>query len=107
MTKWDRCTAAVRIVGEELLQQFWRRHPDVKSWLATWRDQVRRETWATPSTVLQQHSNASIVGKDRVIFRVKGNRYRLIVKVFYPLRIVYIRWIGPHAEYDRINAKEV
>ena len=52
-------------------------------------------------------SRASIVGRDRVVFRIKGNDYRLVVRVFYPGRQVFIRFIGTHAEYDRINAEEV
>lgn len=52
-------------------------------------------------------SQASIVGSTRVVFRMKGNEYRLVVDIFYPGREIYIRFIGTHAEYDRINAAEV
>ena len=51
--------------------------------------------------------NASIVGNNRVVFRIRGNNYRLVVEIFYPGRKVFVRFIGTHAEYDRINAEEV
>ena len=75
--------------------------------LKAWYDQARREQWGSPANVQALYPSASIVGKDRVVFRLKGGAYRLIVKVFYPGWQVYIRFIGTHAEYDRINTEEV
>lgn len=54
-----------------------------------------------------KYRNASIVGDNRVVFNIKGNDYRLVVKINYPLRVVYIRFVGTHAAYDRINVEEV
>ncbi len=97
----------MRIIAKRTLREFWERHPDAKEALDSWHEQTRREEWASPAEVRARYPRASIVGFDRVVFRIKGNRYRMVVRVFYPGRIVYIRFIGTHAEYNRINAEEV
>ena len=56
---------------------------------------------------MERYANARIIGNYRLVFNIKGNHYRLVVSVFYPGREVYIRFIGTHAEYDRINPEEV
>ena len=94
----------MRIIAKRTLTAFWQRYPDAEGWLQA---KVRREDWDSPATVQRQHPRASIVGSDRVVFRVRGNNYRMIVRVFYPGRIIYIRFVGTHAEYDRINVEEV
>ena len=63
--------------------------------------------WATPSQLKEQFRNASILKDRRVVFNIKGNDYRLVVKINYPYRVVYVRYIGTHNEYDNINAEEV
>ena len=75
--------------------------------LFAWFREVEKEDWDSPIKVRDRYPRASIVGKDRVVFRIKGNAYRLIVRVNYPYRAVVIRFIGTHAEYDRIDAKEI
>ena len=72
-----------------------------------WYRETRRERWHTPAEVILRHPNASIVGNDRVVFRIKGNAYRLVVRVDYQYGHVYIRFVGTHSEYNRINAAEV
>ena len=64
-------------------------------------------TGDTPSAVKAKYRNASILGGNRVVFNVKGNTYRLVVKIKYAYRVVYVRFVGTHAEYDAVNAKEV
>ena len=97
----------MRIYSKRTLREFWERHPDAERALDEWYRRARREDWASPTSVTALWSRASIVGRDRVVFRIKGNDYRLVVRVFYPGRQVFIRFIGTHAEYDRINAEEV
>ena len=75
--------------------------------LREWHAEVEREDWATPAALLRRYPNASIVGSDRAVFRIRGNSYRLVVRIFYPARTVYIRFVGTHAEYNRVNAEEV
>lgn len=64
-------------------------------------------TWKSPSEVKEDYPSASIIGDDRVVFNIRGNHYRLVVHFPYQFGQVYIRFIGTHAEYDRINATEV
>ena len=97
----------MRIIAKKNLLEFWQQHSDAEGSLKAWYDQARREQWGSPARVKELYPTASIVGKDRVIFRLKGGAYRLIVSVVYPLERVYICFIGTHAEYDRINAEEV
>ena len=97
----------MRIIAKRTLREFWERHADAKQQLEDWYREVSSADWNTPAAVRSQYPRASIIGNYRVVFRIKGNDYRLVVKIFYPGRVVYIRFIGTHAEYDRINAEEV
>jgi mRNA interferase HigB len=68
---------------------------------------VARADWASPSAVKAQFRSASVLQDNRVVFNIAGNQYRLIVKINYPYRIVYIRFIGTHADYDAIDATTI
>lgn len=95
----------MKIAGRSKLQRFWRRRPEVKSLLETWCARIENSDWDTPARALEEHPRASIVSRDREVFRIRGNRYRMVVKIFYFRRIVEIRFIGDHEDYDRINAE--
>ena len=97
----------MRIVAKRTLREFWERYPDTRAPLEHWYQQVRRADWDTPAQVTQQWPRSSIVGRNRVVFRIRGNQYRLVVEIFYPGRQVFIKFIGTHAEYDRVNVAEV
>ncbi len=99
--------SAMKIIGMNKLQRFWRRRPEAKPLLEAWRDRMEQSDWDTPAKVREEHPRASIIGKGRVVFRIRGNRYRMVVRIFYPARVVEIRFIGDHEEYDRKNAEEV
>jgi mRNA interferase HigB len=79
----------------------------VKSALSSWFHEAVRAEWKTPADVVRAYANASIVGSDRVVFNIKGNSYRLVVAINYAHQIVFIKWIGSHADYDKINVKTV
>ena len=97
----------MRIISKKTLREFWERHPDSEQPLQAWYLEVRKADWASPDQVRGRFSNASILPNNRVVFRIKGNTYRLVVDVNYAGRRVYIRFVGTHAEYDRIDAEEV
>ena len=97
----------MRIIAKRTLREFWERHPDAEEPLLSWYREVEQEDWDSPATVKETYRSASIIGDNRVVFNIKGNDYRLVVKVNYPYRVVYIRFVGTHAEYDRIDVKEV
>ena len=97
----------MRICSKNTLRAFWERHTESEQALRAWYREVEQADWATPAQVRERFLNASIVGNNRVVFRIRGNNYRLVVEIFYPGRKVFVRFIGTHAEYDRINAEEV
>ena len=97
----------MRIYSKNTLRAFWERHTESEQTLRAWYREVEQADWATPAQVRERFLNASIVGNNRVVFRIRGNNYRLVVEIFYPGRKVFVRFIGTHAEYDRINAEEV
>jgi mRNA interferase HigB len=101
---------AVRIIAKRTLRQFWerdRRYVDARRALEDWHAQVGRADWATPADVKALYGDASILKGSRVVFNICGNKYRLIVKINYPCRVVYIRFVGTHAEYDQVDAETV
>ncbi len=97
----------VRIIAKRTLRDFWERHPTAKVSLLAWFRQVKQEDWDTPAKVKERYGSASIVGSNRAVFNIKGNDYRLVVRINYKRRVVYVRFVGTHAEYDAIDIKEV
>jgi mRNA interferase HigB len=86
---------------------FWEKHPDAEQPLRAWYHDVKRADWRSPANIKSVYRNASFVGQNRVVFNIKGNKYRLVVAVQYDFRIVFIRFIGTHQEYDAIDAVKV
>ena len=97
----------MRVFSKGTLRDFWERHPDAQAALDEWYRIARRARWTNPAQIRAHYADASFIAGDRVVFNIKGNRYRLVVRVDYPNGRVYIRFIGTHARYDRINALEV
>jgi mRNA interferase HigB len=97
----------VRVVARRTLREFWEEHADAEQPLRAWFDDIRRADWRSPADVKRAYANASIVGENRVVFNIGGNKYRLIVAVNYPYRMCYIRFVGTHKAYDRIDAATV
>lgn len=79
----------------------------VKSALAAWYHEAKSADWASPADVKRHYRNVSIIGVDRLVFNIKGNEYRLVVAANYKHRILFIKWIGTHAQYDRIDVSKV
>jgi mRNA interferase HigB len=97
----------MRVIARKALRDFWEIHPDAEDSLRSWFREAEHATWSGPSDVKQRFSTASFIAGDRIVFNIKGNSYRLIVAVKYASGIVFIRFVGTHAQYDRINAAEV
>ncbi len=97
----------MRIVALKTLREFWARHPDAEQTLRAWHDEVSRAQWSTPADVKAQFGHASILKGRRVVFNIKGNDYRLVAALAYHTGLVFIKFVGTHAEYDRINAETV
>jgi len=66
-----------------------------------------KANWRSPADVKREFGTASVLRDGRVIFNIGGNKYRLVVWINYPYRVVYVRFIGTHAQYDRIDAQTI
>lgn len=97
----------MRIIAIKTLNQFWTRHRDVEQALKSWYAEAASAEWRTPQDILDRYRSADILPSNRVVFNIKGNQYRLVVKIHYNTGIVYIRFVGTHAEYDRIDAETI
>lgn len=97
----------MRVVAVKTLRDFWLRHPGAEQALKAWYDEARHAQWATPQDIKARYGSASFVGGNRVVFNIKGNDYRLVVAVAYRFQAAYIKFVGTHAEYDRIDAATV
>ena len=97
----------MRVVKRSSLVQYGDSHADTKGHLLAWFDTVNRAQWDTPQDIKVEFATASFLEDNRVCFNIKGNDYRLIVQVQYQAKIVWIKFIGTHAEYDKIDANTV
>ena len=97
----------MRIIAKSTLRTFWERHPNAEEPLLAWYRETEKADWESPAQVKERYRSASFVGENRVIFNIKGNDYRLVVKINYPYRVVYVRFVGTHVEYDKIDVREV
>lgn len=97
----------MRIISTSTLIDYYTKHPETEQPLKSWVAEVKKANWQTAHDIKAQYKNASILKNKRVVFNIKGNDHRLIVAVAFRLEAVYIKFIGTHAEYDRINADEI
>ena len=96
-----------RIFARSTLWIFWESYPDSELYLRTWYDMALKSEWFSPEDVKQSYAHASILKNGRVVFNIKGNRYRLVAKINYEKQWVFIRFIGTHSDYDRIDADSI
>ncbi len=97
----------MRIISKRKLREFWEKHSDAKKYLQAWHADVKQAQWVSPNSIKRIYRNASIVGNNRVVFNIKGNDYRLVAAINYSFKIVYIRFIGTHKAYDKINVETI
>jgi mRNA interferase HigB len=99
----------MRIISRKALRQFWekREYSDAEQPLKAWFREASQADWSSPSAIKAMYRSASLVGNSRVVFNIAGNKYRLVVKVNYRYRVMYIRFVGTHGQYDRMNVLEV
>ena len=92
---------------QKILLIFWKRYPDSEQALSSWYDEVVGANWQTPNEIKHQYKSASVVGKNRVVFNIAGNKYRLIVAIAYQFGAIYIKFVGTHQEYDKVDVLKV
>jgi mRNA interferase HigB len=99
----------MRVIAKSTLKKFWERPGcgDSRGALESWHEEAIKASWTTPQAVKDQYANASICGNNRVVFNVAGNKYRLVVEMQYRAGIAWVKFIGTHAQYDRIDVETV
>ncbi len=97
----------MRIIAMSALRSFWEKHPQAEEPLRVWYAQAAGAQWKTPADIKTHFRNASIVGNNRVVFNIKGNDFRLVVAVVYRAGVLFIKFVGTHEEYDRIDVATV
>jgi mRNA interferase HigB len=97
----------MRIYSKSTLREFWETHPDAEAPLRTWFIVARAARWNSPADVKQRYPDVDILRGNRLIFNIKGNDYRLIVAVHYDAQRLFVRFVGTHKDYDRIDAETI
>ena len=97
----------MHVISQKKLRDYYNKHKEIKSQLETWYHEAKNAEWKNPQEVKKKYGSASIIGGNKVVFNIKGNKYRLLTKINYQMKIVYIKFIGTHKEYDKINGEEI
>lgn len=97
----------MRIISTRTIRDFFHRHPNAEPTFMEWIRSVRRARWMTPNDLRSDYPTASILPNNRAVFRLGGGKYRLIVVIHYNRGIVFVRFVGTHAEYDKIDPNTV
>lgn len=99
----------MRVIAKRTLRKFWEQqsYRDAEQPIRAWYGEAEDAEWSTPNDIKAQYRNASILKSNRVVFNIAGNKYRLVVKINFEHQIVYIRFVGTHAQYDEIDVETV
>ena len=97
----------MRVIAKKTLRDFWENHADCEQQLKSWYQEAEKATWQNPNEIKIDYPSASVIGDNRIVFNIKGNNYRLIVKINYDYQMAWIRFVGTHAEYDKIDATKI
>jgi mRNA interferase HigB len=97
----------MRVLSRKTLRDFYEKHAEAKAPLESWFHEASGGAWTGPQNIKKRYPSADILPGNRGVFNIKGNTYRLIVKIHYNTGIVFIRFVGTHAEYDKIDATTV
>ncbi len=97
----------MRIIARRTLKEFWERHPDCEQQLKSWFHEANKSKWKNPNEIKIEYPSASILENNRIVFNIKGNHYRLIVKISFDYQMIWIRFVGTHAQYDKIDAAKI
>ncbi|MES2653510.1 MAG: type II toxin-antitoxin system HigB family toxin [Bacteroidota bacterium] len=97
----------MRVIAKKILREFWIKHRDCKKQLQSWYEETSDSEWKSSRDIKREFPSASVLGDNRIVFNIKGNQYRLIIKINFDYQVVWIRFIGTHADYDKINATKI
>jgi len=96
-----------RIFAKSTLREFWDKYPESEQYLRTWFDTVNSSNWKNPNDVKKTYASASILKDSRIVFNIKGNSFRLVAKFNFEKQWVFIRYIGTHEEYDKVDVNKI
>lgn len=97
----------MRVIAKKILREFWTKHADAEEQLKTWYKEASKANWESPNDIKADYVKASILKNGRVVFNICGNSYRLVVDINYERAWVFIRFIGTHSAYDKIDANKI
>lgn len=97
----------MRVIAKKMLREFWEIHSDCEQQLKSWYQETEKGRWRNVYELKEDYPVASILRNNRICFNIKGNKYRLIVRINFDYQMIWIRFIGTHAEYDKINADKI
>ena len=97
----------MRVIAKRTLREFWEQNSDSEQQLLSWYQEVSKAEWKNPNEIKQQYASASILKNGRIVFNICGNKYRLIVEINFLRKWVFIRFVGTHKEYDKIDANNI
>ncbi len=100
-------TNQLRVIAKKILREFWEKHRDCEQQLKSWYQEASSAEWMDTKIIKKEYPTASFLSSNRIVFNIKGNHYRLIVKINFDYKMVWIRFIGTHAEYDKIDATNI
>jgi mRNA interferase HigB len=97
----------VRIIAKRTLREFWQKHADCEQQLKAWYRETEKSVWKNINELKADYPSASILRDNRIVYNINGYRYQLIVKLNFDYQICWIRFVGTHAEYDKIDASTI
>jgi mRNA interferase HigB len=97
----------MRVIAKKTIKNFWINYSDCEQQLKTWYQEATDSSWKSPADIKRLYPSASILADNRVVFNIKGNTYRIVVRINYDYSIIWIRFIGTHAQYDKIDATKI
>lgn len=97
----------MRVIAKKILRDFWEKYTDSEAQLKTWYKEASKARWNNPNEIKAEYAKASILKSGRVVFNICGNKYRLVVDVNYDRKSVFVRFIGKHDDYDKIDADKI
>ncbi len=97
----------MRVVAKKILRLYWEKHVETEQPLKTWYKEATKANWNNPADIKADYAKVSILKSGRVVFNICGNKHRLVVQINYQRQWVFIRYIGTHQEYDKINAEKI
>jgi mRNA interferase HigB len=97
----------LRVIAKKVFREFWIRNSDCEQQLKSWYQEAKKSEWKNTNEIKKEYPTASILGDNSVVFNIKGNNYRLVVKINFQYQMMWVRFVGTHKEYDRIDANKI